>query len=225
MQTPIKIIIIIIIIIAKSGDLPKQTHSPSVCFPQNQISSICLLLYITGLKHLLCNSDVFPPIDWISGTDYYWPLDWVVDGKALGTVLATVVGNVTIPKEKQNERNVFHFQASHAYLDAGQFTGQCITDTEDCHNGITVSFVVRLEDGAKTWTRKTFIVDTIGDVLLKSNRGFAVYVVNDELHVTVFSENRRWSVSYLFLVGIWQHVLFTWQRGHGLVLYVNGTER
>ena len=176
-------------------------------------------------QYATCITLYFSLTDWISGTDYYWPLDRMIDGKALGTVLATVVGNVTIPNEKQNGRNVFHFQASHAYLDAGQFTGQCITDTEDCHNGITVSFVARFEDGAKTWTRKTFIVDTIGDEMLQNDRGFAVYVINSQLCVSVLTERKSWSVKETLIVGLWHHVMFTWQREQGLTLYIDGKRK
>lgn len=166
--------------------------------------------------------------DWISGTDYYWPLDTIVNGKAIGTVPATVRGNVTTSDRLQNGRDVLHFTGYQAYLDAGQFQVQCITDPDQCSNGITVSFVVQFEDGAKTWTTNTFIVDTIGDqMLLKGNRGFGVYVVNNRLYVTVLTRQKKWTVSRPLKTGTnaWQHVIFTWQLEKGLVLYSNGTQR
>lgn len=165
--------------------------------------------------------------DWISGTDYYWPLNTIVDGKALGTVPATVRGNVSKSDRLQNGRDVLYFKSYQAYLDAGQYPVQCVTDPDQCHNGITVSFVVQFENGAKTWTRKTFIVDTIGDEMLKGNRGFAVYVINSRLYVTVLSRQKKWTVSRPLQTGtnVWQHVMFTWQLEKGLVLFKNGTQR
>ena len=167
-------------------------------------------------------------VDWISGTDYYWPLDGIVNGKAIGTVPATVNGNVTTPDRVQNGRDVLQFESYYAYLDAGQFAVQCITDPGQCSNGITVSFVVQFDDGAKTWTRNTFIVDTIGDeTLLQGNRGFAVYAVSNRLYVTVVTRGKTWTLSQPLITGIlaWQHVMFTWQLEKGLALYTNGTQR
>ena len=164
--------------------------------------------------------------DWISATDYYWPLNTIVDGKALGTIPATVRGNVSITDRLQNGRDVLYFKSYQAYLDAGQFPRKCISDPDQCNNGITVSFVVQFEDAAKAW-KNTFIVDTTGEKTLKGDRGFAVYVVNSRLHVTVLTKDKNWTVSQPLLTGtnVWQHVMFTWQLEKGLVLYKNGTQR
>lgn len=165
--------------------------------------------------------------DWISGTDYYWPLNTIVDGKVLGTVPATVRGNVSKSDRLQNGRDVLYFKSYQAYLDVEQFQFECVTDPDQCSNGITVSFVVQFENGAKTWTTNTFIVDTIGKKTLIGNRGFAVYVVNSRLYVTVLTKHKRWTVSQPLLTGtnVWQHVMFTWQLEKGLVLFKNGTKR
>lgn len=165
--------------------------------------------------------------DWISGTDYYWPLNTIVDGKVLGTVPATVRGNVSKSDRLQNGRDVLYFKSYQAYLDVEQFQFECVTDPDQCSNGITVSFVVQFENGAKTWTTNTFIVDTIGKKTLIGNRGFAVYVVNSRLYVTVLTKRKRWTVSQPLLTGtnVWQHVMFTWQLEKGLVFFKNGTKR
>jgi len=181
-------------------------------------------------RKMASTDDVKYPVtgNWISGTDYYWPLDGIVNGKAIGTVPATVNGNVTTPDRVQNGRDVLQFASYYAYLDAGQFPVQCITDPGQCSNGITVSFVVQFDDGAKTWTRNTFIVDTIGDeTLLQGNRGFAVYAVSNRLYVTVVTRGKTWTLSQPLITGIlaWQHVMFTWQLEKGLALYTNGTQR
>ena len=155
-------------------------------------------------------------------------MNTVVDGKVLGTAPATVHGNVSTSDRLQNGRDVLYFKSYQAYLEAGPFKVQCITNPDHCINGITVSFVVQFEDGAKSWTRNTFIVDTIGDeMLLKGNRGYAVYVVNRRLYVKVFTRKLKWTVSQPLQTGTnaWQHVMFTWQYEKGLVLYKNGTQR
>ena len=152
----------------------------------------------------------------------------LIKGRAIGTIPATAYGNVTSSDRIQNGRDVLHFASYQAYLDAGQFPFQCITDPTQCSSGITVSLVVLFEDAAKNWNRKTFIVDTIGDeTLLQGNRGFAIYVFNNRLYVTVFTQRRKWTVSQSLLTGTyaWQHVMFTWQMEKGLVLYINGTQR
>ena len=146
-------------------------------------------------------------------------------GKVLGTVLATVQGFVYASDHTQNGRYVLYFRGFMAYLDVGQFPGECITDPNQCLNGITVSFVVQFEDGAKNWTTNTFIVDTIGEKTLQGNRGFAVYVVNSRLYVTVINTAKMWTVSEPLRTNVWQHVMFTWQLEKGLVLYKNGTKR
>ena len=152
-------------------------------------------------------------------------MDAIVNGKALGTVPAAVHGKVQSSDPTQNGRDVLYFRGYQAYLDAGQFPVQCITDPDQCGNGITVSFVVQFEDGAKNWKTNTFIVDTIGDVMLKG-RGFAVYVVNGQLHTVVTTQQKTWDVSQPLQTGtdVWWHVMFTWQLEKGLVLYINGTK-
>ena len=161
----------------------------------------------------------------MSGTDYYWPLDTLVDGRALGTVLATSVGNVSMTDRLQNEKEVLYFPSFPAYLDMGMFTGQCITHPDNCDNGMTLSFVVNFEDVAMTWTTNTFIVDTIGDQTLQDSRGFAVYVANRMVYVSVFSRRMKWVVSEPLITGVWQHIVFTWLQGSGLSLYVNGLQK
>lgn len=145
----------------------------------------------------------------------------------LGTRAATVRGNVSKSDRLQNGRDVLYFKSYQAYLDAGPFPIQCVTDPDLCINGLTVSFVVQFENGAKTWTANTFIVDTIGEKTLKGYRGFAVYVANWRLYVTVTTKKKTWTASHPLLTGtnVWHHVMFTWQQENGLVLFKNGTRR
>ena len=145
----------------------------------------------------------------------------------LGTVLATVRGNVSKSDRLQNGRDVLYFKSYQAYLDVGQFQDQCVTDPDQCINGLTVSFVVQFENGAKTWTADTFIVDTTWRKALRGNRGFAVYVVKGHLYVTVATQKKEWTVSQPLLTGtdVWHHVMFTWQLEKGLVLFNDGMQR
>ena len=135
---------------------------------------------------------------------------------------------MSIPDRVQNGRDTLQFTSYQAYLFAAQFPSQCITDPSKCSNGITVSFVVQFDDDAKNWNRNTFIVDTIGDeTLSRGNRGFAVYVVNNGLYVTVVTRKKIWTTNQPLVTGktAWRHVMFTWQLEKGLMLYINGTLR
>ena len=148
----------------------------------------------------------------------------------LGTVLATVRGNVSKSDRLQNGRDVLYFKSYQAYLDVGQngqFQDQCVSDPDQCINGLTVSFVVQFGNGAKTWTADTFIVDTTGQKTLRGIRGFAVYVANRRLYVTVATKKKKWTVSEPLLTGtdVWHHVMFTWQLEKGLVLFNDGMQR
>ncbi|CAH3127383.1 unnamed protein product [Pocillopora meandrina] len=162
--------------------------------------------------------------NWISGTDYYWPLDQIVDGKSVvGTVPAIVHGEVKSSNSSQNGRSVVYFRGYQAHLDAERFQDPCISNLDKCENGISVSFVIQFEDDAKTWKTNTFIVYTFEDVLQKG-RGFALYYVNGQLHTAVNTRQKRWHVFKPLQTGknVWHHVMFTWQREKGIVLYING---
>ncbi|PFX30431.1 Macrophage mannose receptor 1 [Stylophora pistillata] len=162
--------------------------------------------------------------NWISGTDYYWPLDKIVKGKSVfGTVPAAVHGEVKPSNSSQNRRSVVYFRGYQAYLDVGQFQDPCMSNLDKCENGITVSFVIQFEDDAKTWMTNTFIVYTVGDVLQRG-RGFAVYYVKGQLHTAVNTRQKRWHVQKPLQTGTneWHHVMFTWQLEKGIVLYING---
>ena len=88
--------------------------------------------------------------------------------------------------------------------------------------------MVQFEDNAQNWTRDTLVVDTIGDKNVRKDKpGFAVYVANNRLYVTVVTRKKNWTVSESLITGdrVWQHVLFSWHVEKGLVLYLNGTQR
>ena len=168
--------------------------------------------------------------DWISGTDFYWPLNELVDNgtKVLGTIPGTVYGNVNTTYGFPDGRDTLYVSSSGAYVDIGPFPAECIIDPSKCIYGITVSFVVQFEDNAKNWTRDTLVVDTIGGkTMRKGNPGFTVFVANNRLYVTVVTRNNNWTVSESLITGdmVWQHVLFSWHMERGLVLYLNGTQR
>ena len=168
--------------------------------------------------------------DWISGTNYYWPLNELVDNdtKALGTIPGTVYGNVNRTYGFPNGRYALHFFSSGAYLHIGPFPAECIIDPSQCIYGLTVSFVVQFEDNAQNWTSDTPVVDAIGDKTMRKGKpGFAVYVANNRFYVTVVTRKNNWTVSKPLITGdmVWHHVLFAWHMEKGLVLYLNGTQR
>ena len=126
----------------------------------------------------------------------------------------------------QNGRSVLYFRGYQAHLDVRRFQDPCISNLDKCENGISVSFVIQFEDDAKTWKTNTFIVYTFEDVLQKG-RGFALYYVNGQLHTAVNTRQKSWHVFKPLQTrkNVWHHVMFTWQREKGIVLYINGKKR
>ena len=147
-----------------------------------------------------------------------------MNGRVLGTFPASVVGNISTTDMLQLGRHVLRFEASRSYVKVMN-PSACATNPDLCTAGLTVSLVTKFDDAAKTWTANTFIVDSIEDEPLRRNRGFAVYVINGELRVSVFTQKGSWSAKVQLRTGVWQHVMFTWQVNNGLFLYIDGTQR
>lgn len=162
--------------------------------------------------------------DWISTTDFYWPLDGITDNKVLGTNPAPVTGSVIKATMLQNNKNVLQFAGYNSYINAGNFGDQCIADAEACTYGISISLIIKIDSDAASWSSKTFLVDTINDDTLSTSRGFALYLLNGQLNVAVLTVKRKWTLTKTLRAGIWQHVVVTWTTS-GLRLYLNGVAR
>ena len=146
-------------------------------------------------------------------------------GKALGTTPANLYGNVIKASVLQNRKSVLQFGSYNSYLEAGKYPNQCIGDADACATGLSVAVIINLNASASTWTARTFLVDSIGDKNLGSSRGFAIYVEQNQIKVTVFSTKTSWSVSSPLSRGAWHHVAFTWLTGLGLQLYIDGKQK
>ncbi|KAK3750396.1 hypothetical protein QZH41_005564 [Actinostola sp. cb2023] len=70
--------------------------------------------------------------DWISTTDFYWPLDALLGDQVLGTSSAQIKGNITVSSLLQNNKNVLRFAGYNAFIPVGDFPHQCISDAEAC---------------------------------------------------------------------------------------------
>ena len=175
----------------------------------------CFISYVRS--HLLFS-------DWISGTNYYWPLNTLVNGVALGTMPASVTGNVTVTDIMELGRDVLMFASYNAYLNAGRGQG-CIVDGKECRDGFSVSLVVKFKKEAATWTSNTFIVDSVGDDSLTTSRGFSIYVNNGKLFAFFATDTRKWSANMPLRTDVWLHVMFTWSPGNGIILYTNGVQK
>lgn len=164
--------------------------------------------------------------DWISATDAYWPLDSLVNKKALGTTPAQVFGNVTRANVQQNTKSVLQFASYNSYLTAGDYPNQCIGDADACNAGLSVSFIVNLDAPTSTWGSRKFLVDSIGDKTWATSRGFAVYVEQMQIKVMIMTTTTSWSVSAPMSRGAWHHVVFTWiPSGAGLILYIDSKSK
>lgn len=157
--------------------------------------------------------------DWISATDYYWPLNTLVNGVALGTIPATVTGNVTLTDIMAFGRDVLYFSSYKAYLNAPDGEG-CLVDGNECRDGISLSLIVKFKKAGLYWySTTTFIVDSIGDD--SQSRGFTLYVNNNKLSAFFATDRRTWTTSIPLQTEVWLHILFTWSPQAGLILYKN----
>lgn len=146
----------------------------------------------------------------------------MVDSIALGTIPAPVNGDVT-KAVFPNQKPALRLSTSQAYFQAGMYQGQCIGDADVCNSGLSVSLILYLN--SSTWTQRTFLVDSIGDASLAKSRGFAIYIEQGAVKVSIFTTTIGWSASTSISTGAWHHVAFTWLSGVGLKLYVDGKQK
>jgi len=161
--------------------------------------------------------------DWISATNSYWPLDGLVDGKALGSVPGQIVGSVT-KATWPLRKSALKLTTSNSYIQLGEYPNQCISDVDVCTAGLSVAFIVNLNSSSSIWSPMTILVDSIGDSSLLTSRGFVIYIKQGQVKATIFTSTISWSASSSLSAGVWHHVAITWLMGSGLRLYVDGKQ-
>lgn len=124
-----------------------------------------------------------------------------------------------------NKKSALRLSTSNSYTQVGEYPNQCIGDADACSAGISVSINVNLNASSSIWKPRTFLVDSIGDSTLSKSRGFAIYIEQGQVKVTVFTTKMSWHASTPLSIGEWHHVALTWLMGLGLRLYVDGKQK
>ncbi|XP_067038773.1 uncharacterized protein [Acropora muricata] len=107
-----------------------------------------------------------------------------------------------------------------AWLDAGDFYGQCLGDPDLCIKGFSFALQLNFDDDALSYTDKRLILDSSGD-----SRGVAVFIQHGSLYYKVTTSTREWQLSTELVTNQWQDIVMTWKKEEGLMLYVNGAFR
>ena len=142
----------------------------------------------------------------------------------LGSTTGQVKGTISQSSLLQNNKNTLQFAGPNSFIQAGDFTKQCIGDAEVCTYGITISLILRLDKDAAGWRTKTFLFDSINDDTFSTSRGVSLYVENGQIKVVVQTMQKKWSLYKSLRADIWQHVAVTWTQKK-LQLYINGVQR
>ncbi|XP_074615208.1 uncharacterized protein LOC141874734 isoform X6 [Acropora palmata] len=107
-----------------------------------------------------------------------------------------------------------------AWLDAGDFYGQCLGDPDLCIKGFSFALQLNFDDDALSYTDERLILDSSGD-----SRGVAVFIQHGSLYYKVTTSTREWQLSTELVTNQWQDIVMTWKKEEGLMLYVNGAFR
>ncbi|XP_076585973.1 adhesion G-protein coupled receptor D1 isoform X2 [Chaetodon auriga] len=104
------------------------------------------------------------------------------------------------------------------FLHFGNYQNSCISDPTLCGpEGITFSFFWKNHEA-----ESRFAVASGGKVI---SNGFSVYTNPFVGYVEFYTRgnNHRWKVNIRVPGPYWTHILFTWTKADGLMVYINGT--
>ena len=156
----------------------------------------------------------------MGSSKYYWPLSSVDNNIILGTKLGIPYGKIISTTGVKNMSNTaLQFSGTGSYIDAGNFTKECLTFPDKCTNGLTISFMASFDSNAINW-QNVKILDTVGDQ--SNSAGLAVYVDRQYLYFGVSQAHQSWT-GKVSIVGdqAWRHYIMRWNQS-GLNIYING---
>ena len=162
--------------------------------------------------------------DWISGTDYYWPLDDSANNVIAGTRTGMFYGTIGF-EAAVNGRQAIAFDGTSSYAIVPGLMQTCVSDPSKCTNGVTYSMVLKLSPSlANTAGRKLYLLDIMGPGQ-NDAAGFYVYVNNGQLGVFFRSVYHTWHSIVTPTLGTWINLAFVWNEQSGLVIYINGQRK
>ena len=172
-------------------------------------------------KSVLLTSIFFS--DWISGTDYYWPLDDAINNVLAGTRTGRLYGLVRSATAFKNRQAIKFDGSSHSVIPGLAQT--CISNPSKCTNGVTYSMMLNLDATlANTADRRQYLLDIMGPAQ-NDAAGVYVYIRNGQLGVFLRSVFHTWHSIVTPTLGVWFHFAFVWNEQNGLIVYINGQRK
>ena len=183
-------------------------------------------LIVHFLHHLFSQSVLFTSIfftDWISGTDYYWPLDDSINNVLAGTRTGRFYGLIGFAAAVNNRQAIKFNGSSHSIIPGLAQT--CVSDPSKCTNGVTYSMMLNLDASlANTADRSLFLLDIMGPAQ-NDAAGVYVYIKNGQLGVFLRSIFHTWHSIVTPTLGVWINFAFVWNEQNGLIVYINGQRK
>jgi len=161
--------------------------------------------------------------NWISGTDYYWPLDDAINNVLAGTRTGRLYGLVRSATAFKNRQAIKFDGSSHSVIPGLAQT--CISNPSKCTNGVTYSMMLNLDATlANTADRRQYLLDIMGPAQ-NDAAGVYVYIRNGQLGVFLRSVFHTWHSIVTPTLGVWFHFAFVWNEQNGLIVYINGQRK
>ncbi len=144
-------------------------------------------------------------------------MDEVVDDVLIGPqVNATVFNSPTLVPGKV--RNAMYFDGNNQYAEFGRLNHPCLLNTEDCTDGMTYSYWMKITNAARGrllgygGARPT--VGTGAMIFADGTIQFWVKTTSAYLGSRVEPE--------AFTAGVWWHIVHVWTELDGCIVYLNG---
>uniref|UniRef100_A0A665WME4 Adhesion G protein-coupled receptor D1 n=1 Tax=Echeneis naucrates TaxID=173247 RepID=A0A665WME4_ECHNA len=185
-----------------------------------------------------------PGLQVLANASHYWPLDAVDGIHELNISMSLRIHNHTVLPSSHNSSYVYTNDSAFTNISAtvdivegmvnkgiflngdnggtflhfGNYQNSCISDPTLCGpEGITFSFFWKNYEA-----ESRFAVASGGKVI---SNGFSVYTNPFGGYVEFYTRgnNHRWKANISVPGPYWTHILFTWTKSDGLMVYINGT--
>ncbi|XP_028409012.1 uncharacterized protein LOC114531600 isoform X2 [Dendronephthya gigantea] len=157
-----------------------------------------------------------------SSAVHYWPLTKIekqelkISKDECGETDAKVSDGVKTKKDAQLG-SVVSLYTKNVSLVMEPLHSRCIYDPSYCKKGITIEFWIKFRTGE-------CIISSGGYARRSVGPGFLLKY-KSQIHGMNFllsTEDKLWSLEFLVKISTWTHLMFTWKRQQGLVVYENG---
>ncbi len=140
----------------------------------------------------------------------------------LGTRLGKVSGKVTQTSGVREKANTaLQFSGEGSYIDLGKFDKECFGNLDFC-SVLSLSFMAWFEKTAITWSKRVYILDSVGDET--NYKGLGVFIQNGRLWFVV-SETSKYVKTFVPIDGNeWRHYVMRYNESSGISVSVNGQD-